>query len=157
MTSPTDAFEYATLIRFFIIVFGAVLVVYLITARRRLKRYIRPRKDRLPPRLWFYSSLVDMELGVAPNTAKHLEKLFYTFLQREYNLPDIRPETAFSLVKERESDASRIDLYGEIYNEIESLKHMPAGSVIEYVRRLKPAFHEGVAAQTSTSRDCNTC
>jgi len=152
-----DAAAYDSLIKLFILVFALALIVYLFLARGRLRRPARPRTDRLTPELWFYSALVDIELGKAPGTARHLERQFFTFLKRRYELPNAKPQTAFELVKQCETDAGLIEFYGEIYNETISLKHLPPDAVIAYARRLKKAFNKGVAPQAFTAHDCNNC
>ena len=151
------AADYTSLIKLFILVFGLALVVYLVVARGRLRRPPRLRRSRLSPELWFYSALVDIELGKSPATGKHMQRQFFTFLQLRYELPNARPDTAFELVRQRESDPDLIEQYGEIYNETVSLKQKPTEDVIAYARRLKKAFNKGIAAQVSTAQDCNNC
>jgi hypothetical protein len=49
--------------------------------------------------------------------------LFYSFLCRKYHIEkkDLKNNTIFDLVKNREDDSELLDLYGEIWNSIESL------------------------------------
>ncbi|MCD4828860.1 MAG: hypothetical protein K8R90_05445 [Candidatus Cloacimonetes bacterium] len=152
-----DAASYDSLIWLFIIVFALALIIYLLMGRRRLWRPAKLPHSRLSPEIWFYSVLVDIEIGAAPATARHLQRQFFVYLQRRYNLPDSKPDTAFELVKQSEKDPQRIELYGNVYNEIISLKQKPAEAVIAYARQLKKAFNQGVAQQAATSSDCNNC
>ncbi len=150
------ASAYDSLLKIFIFVFAVGLLIYLFAARRLLKTRPPRVRDRLAPDLWFYSALVDIEIGNAPATARHLTDIFFLYLQRRYKLPNAKPETAFELVKQHETDERLIERYGEIYNTALSLKQNPRDDVIAYARQLKKAFNAGVAPQAA-KQDCNNC
>ena len=114
--------------------------------RKLRSRYYKAKfNDSMPANLWFYSQLVNIEAGVHKATYKNLFDTFIKFLFRKYKIQkkELKKKTYFELVREREDNDDVIDLYGEIWNSIDEMKHASSNEVLSYIKKIKLIFNKG--------------
>ncbi|MCL2065158.1 MAG: hypothetical protein FWG98_12440 [Candidatus Cloacimonetes bacterium] len=117
----------------------------------------------MPTNLWFYYELVNMEADNRKAKYKYLLNLFSEFLFRKYNITpnDLKNKTYFEIVRERENDDDVIELYGNIWNSIDDLKHSSQNEVIAYIKSIKLIFNKGNfedwIKQQKKNKPCNDC
>ncbi len=142
------------------------LLVFIIYWFRKVKvrAYKSSFSDKeMPVNLWFYSQLVNMEIGTLRPSYNNLQQLFYRFLVRKYKITKIEYKnfSIFNLVKNKEEDQEILNLYGEIWNSIEDLKHSPKNEVIAYIKQIKTIFNKKDVSewieQRKKSKPCNDC
>ena len=141
-----------------------VLIVLFIFLRKLRKKMYKPHfNDNMPHNLWFYYEMINMEADHKIATQKRLEKTFIDFLFRKYYISseDLKKKSYFELVREREEDDNVIELYGEIWNNIEELKHKPQNEVLVYIKSIKLIFNKGNfedwIQQHKRGKPCNDC
>ncbi len=154
---------YRQLIYAFIMIFSMLIIFYILRTKKRFlsKKKYKPRMI-LPPPLWFYSRLLDYEIGALKPTSENLMADFMSFLEKKYGITKEMLEsfTIFHLVRVNESDNDIIELYGEMYNEIESLKQKTDQEVIQYIKKIKLYFNKEKYLSPlpkRKKRDCNNC
>jgi len=118
----------------------------------------------MPANLWFYEQLVNMEIKTIKPTSKNLETAFMQYLHRKYAITkqDLKRHTIFEVVGEREQNPDFIELYGDIWNKAQEMKHSPSTEVIAYIKSIKVYFNkENVSAwvqiQKAKRENCNDC
>jgi len=149
------------LIKYIIIFLIAFVFFYLYTWFRGMrKKTQRPEKDDMPANLWFYDQLINMEIMPKKATAKRLYQNFMQYLHRKYH---INPkDSVFEVVASKEKDPAFIELYGDIYNRTQEMKHSKPSEVLEYIKSIKHVFNqdnvsEWIARRQRDKDDCNDC
>lgn len=156
LASLPDRYDYGSLIRGAIFFFSLILILYLIRGRKRLgrKRYRDPRP--LAPDLWFYSRLVDIELGTVKPKASLLMKLYCEYLGRKFEASPAHVRK----ILEAGGDDPDLAPYLSRWREMENLKRNDGTSVITYVKEIKFEYAGSVSPkleQESDDEPCNNC
>ncbi len=144
-----------------LIIFVAYIFIKFFTNRR--KRFKALSKiQKMPPNIWFYSRLIDYELSIEKVNAQKLQACFYEYLERKYKLSDsdMNKKSIFEWVKAKESDEEYIDLYGDIYNQLNDMKQLPTNEVITYIKSIKKYFNQEDLTEWIEKRrqeNCNNC
>jgi len=148
------------------IIIVILLVLIVLKVRGMMKRAYKPQYDdpSMPANIWFYSQLVNMEVGSTRANHKKLLNCFLSYLYRKYHIRKhhLETKTVFEVVAEREEDPQYIELYGEIWNSIQELKQKPKSEVIPYIKTIKGAFNkdridEWVKNREANKKECNDC
>lgn len=125
---------------------GAVVFTALIYIFRRMKRKKKPgmiAKDfKMPAEIWFYSRLLDLEIG---NLDYELYlPLYQEYLGRRYatrNIPKER-ETFINYLKEKEEDPKTQRFLAALYFEIAAVKQKGKEEVINHIKEIKFNFNQ---------------
>ncbi|HOE90585.1 MAG TPA: hypothetical protein PLV22_01250 [Candidatus Cloacimonadota bacterium] len=130
--------------------------------KRRVDRIKRRNIRNVPANIWFYSQLVNFELGIDKVNSDILMKSFFEYLQRKYLISDdeLKNKTIFKLVNENEKNEDYIELYGNIYHKIENLKQNSQESIILYIKSIKKYFNQDDLSEwieRQKYNDCNDC
>ena len=125
----------------------AILIIGIIMFTIRIMRQAyKPNYDasKMPANLWFYSKLINLEVGNEKANYKNLLNSFITFLQKKYRIKDIdlKQKTIFEYVQSREDNEAILELYGEIWNDIDDLKNSSTQDIILYIKKIKTAFNK---------------
>ena len=148
------------------IIIVLLLILIAIKVRSAMKRAYKSQygDPTMPANIWFYSELVNMEIGETKPTQKNLNECFMKYLKRKYHIRKHHLEkfTIFQIVAQREEDPKYIELYGEIWNSIQELKQKSKGEVLAYIKTIKTAFNkeridEWVKNREASKEDCNDC
>jgi len=117
----------------------------------------------MPANLWFYTQLINIEIGEKKANQKTLKKIFIEFLYRKYRISkyDLSKKTIFVIVREKEDNDTIINLYGDIWNSIDDLKQKSNDEVIKYVKSIKlkfnkDGFDDWIKSQ-KIEKNCNNC
>ncbi|PID29976.1 MAG: hypothetical protein CSB55_00645 [Candidatus Cloacimonadota bacterium] len=149
------------LLKSFVVIFGFILIVYMIKIRNKIFRRPRVYRDKLPAEIWFYSKLLDIQIGKEKANSDVLWNIFQSFLLRKYKLHEdlLKTYTIFKLVQVHEKDSAMIDFYGDIYAAIENLKHQTEEEVLSYVKSIKREFNKGDITEFISEKkgNCNNC
>jgi len=120
--------------------------------------------DNMPANLWFYDQLINIEINPKKASAKKLKKCFIAYLYRKYHITktDLRKNTIFDIVAQREKNAHFIELYGDIYNTTQEMKHSHPSDVIAYIKSIKYVFNQDnvsdwIATRQTKKEKCNDC
>ena len=127
-----------------IIVF-LVIALILFIRKKRMQMYKPVYTDgNMPANVWFYSKLIDIEIGTEKATHRQLYRYFMEYLHRKYKIKkaDLKKNTIYEIVANSENDENIINLYDEIYNDIDELKQKNKTDVIEYIKMIKPLFNK---------------
>jgi len=130
--------------------------------KRRIARIKRRGIRSIPANIWFYSQLVNFELGIDKVNSDILMNNFFEYLQRKYLISDdeLKDKTIFKLVNENEKNEDYIELYGDIYHKIENLKQNDQENIILYIRSIKKYFNQDDLSEWIEKQkynDCNNC
>ncbi len=146
---------------FVILLLCILLIVFIKKIRSHSRRVIYKTDTFIPAHLWFYSKLIDIEIGSSPATSKNVMVLFYKFLQRLYKISekDFQQKTIFELVKAKENNSEILDFYGDLYNEINDLSENDPKEVLIYVKKIKNLFNKEDNSLWIEQRkkECNNC
>jgi hypothetical protein len=146
-----------------------ILVVILVLGiifwfRKSFKNVYKYRNnDSMPPGLWFYSELINLEIDIKKANYKNLNKTFFKYLEKKYKITkkEIKTNTIFEIVNEKEKQENLINLYGLIWNKINDLKQKNNSDVIKCINDLKRVFIEDNIdewiVKYSSSNKCNNC
>ena len=153
-----------TLIKIIIVILAISFIIFLIRQRKYILK-IDIDDDDMPHNLWFYSQLVNMEIGEIKPSYKNLLHLFKKFLYRRYMISktDLKTNTIFEIVNRREYDKDVIDLYGEIWNNIDELKDKGSDEILVYTKSIKKRFNKGdffewiEERKKAEEEPCNNC
>ena len=146
----------------------SVMCLFLIIFIYRVMKKSKPivyEDITVPANFWFYSLLVNMQLGIEKVSAHRLMECFYNFLYKRYHIKkeELALKTVFEYVKEREDRADIIELYGKIWNDINDLQGKSDLEIIEYIKSIKLLFNkEDVDSWVSAKKfvkgnTCNNC
>lgn len=150
-------------------ILAILLVIFLFYWLKKVKTraYKSGFSDKdMPANLWFYSQLVNIEIGTVKASYRNLNQLFIRFLIRKYKISKIEFNSfsIFDLVKSKEKDKDILDIYGEIWNSIEDLKHKKKSEVIAYIKDIKKVFNKEDITEWLTlkknqvkNKPCNDC
>ncbi|HPY96475.1 MAG TPA: hypothetical protein PL063_04630 [Candidatus Cloacimonadota bacterium] len=130
--------------------------------KRRIARIKRRGIRSIPANIWFYSQLVNFELGIDKVNSDILMNNFFEYLQRKYLISDdeLKDKTIFKLVNENEKNEDYIELYGDIYHKIENLKQNDQENIILYIKSIKKYFNQDDLSEWIEKQkynDCNNC
>ena len=143
-----------------------LLVIGIILIFLRVKKKVyRPNYDskNMPANLWLYSQLVDIEVGNYKANYKNLYNAFVSFLCKKYKISkdELKNNSIFELVKKREESPDLLELYGEIWNSVEELKHKGSAEIVAYIKNIKPLFNKENVSEwieiQKTRKPCNDC
>ncbi|HOD53400.1 MAG TPA: hypothetical protein PKJ08_02625 [Candidatus Cloacimonadota bacterium] len=153
--------DFQRLILYFLILFILYIFIRFYTNRRK-KLIALSKIQKMPANIWFYSKLIDFELGIDKVNSMRLLKCFYDYLQRKYKIndSDLKEKTIFQWVNEKEEDLEYIELYGDIYNRINELKQNDSSEVITYIKSIKKYFNQEDLTDWIEKRrqeNCNNC
>ncbi|MCK9329323.1 MAG: hypothetical protein PHY08_14385 [Candidatus Cloacimonetes bacterium] len=151
----------------FFVIFLLILILYWFYKVRKRAYKTNISDGDIPAHLWFYSQLVDIEIGASRASSSNLKKKFIKFLYRKYKFTsyEVRKSTIFEVVRLKEANNEVLGLYGEIWNNIEDLKHSNKKEVISYIKTIKKFFNkEDVSGwlnqrkqMKQNQRQCNDC
>ena len=146
-----------------LIIFLIIILLYWFQKVKRKAYKINSSDKYIPAHLWFYSQLVNFEIGVYKANSTNLFNYFVRFLYRKYKISkyDLKIKSLFDIVKDREDNRNLLDLYGEIWNSIEDLKHSSTNEVIEYIKSIKYLFNKEDVTEwielRKNEKKCNDC
>lgn len=150
-----------TMMIFLILFLCYILLIFYKKIRRKAHRTLFQSDSSMPAHLWFYSKLVDMEIGTTPLSPKLLMKNFYIFLERFYNLSEkeLQFKSIFDLVKLKEQDPEVLEFYGDLYNQINELPENSPQDIKEYIRKIKIFFNKKDVTNwiEQRNKNCNNC
>lgn len=146
----------------FLMLLFLLMLVWIILKRIKRKKNRIGINETMPPNIWFYSKLLDLELNIVKPNTNNLWIMFQEYLKRKYKLSDkdLKNQSIFSLVKQKESDHDYIDLYGDIYQNIQDLKHSDGNEVILFIKSIKKYFNKEDLSDWIEKRkidNCNDC
>ena len=163
MESLLDIVEQGqTLIRIIIVILIIGIIMFTIKIMRRA---YKPNYDasRMPANLWFYSKLINLEVGNDKANYKNLHNSFMTFLMMKYRIRDndLKQNSIFDLVQKREENMGILELYGEIWNDIEDLKNSEDSDVVRFIKKIKMMFNKDDVSEwierQKLKKPCNDC
>lgn len=135
------------------------MLVWIILKRIKRKKNRINFNDSMPPNIWFYSKLLDLELNIEKPTPNNLWNLFHEYLKRKYKFSDnqLKTQSIFQLVSQNETDNEYIDLYGDVYQKIQDLKHSEPNDVILFIKSIKKYFNKEDLSEWIEIRKINNC
>jgi len=150
----------------FVLIFAIIFMVFYTRSIKKRNSHIYELSDAeedMPANIWFYSKLVSMEIGEISANQVNLYDLFLKYLYRKYFISQemLEKKTIFEIVNSKESDPNLIELYGEIWFSIESLKAKNPEDVIKYIKTIKSLFNKEYLSdwieQQKKKEPCNDC
>jgi len=147
------------------IVIALLILGIILFTIRIMRRAYRPHYDssNMPANLWFYSKLINLEVGNEKANYQNLHNHFIGFLHKKYRIrkDDLKTNTIFEIVRKREENSEMLDFYGEIWNSIEDLKKSDTSEVVAYTKTIKTAFNKEDISEwldlQKIKKPCNDC
>ena len=154
--------ENAPILWVILIVVCIIFVFQMIRILKKTKR-IKFEEIDVPANIWFYSMLVNMEIGIEKATYDKLMHYFMNYLYKKYQISreDLKTQSVFDLVSSKEDRQDVLDLYGDIWNSLEDLKESGRDDIVKYIKTIKFYFNkenlDGWISARNYNKQCNDC
>ncbi len=128
-----------TRVRYFL--YGLVVVISLFIIMKILQRKNHfSGRINLPPETWFYSKLIDIELGTEKE--KNIISFFLKYISLKYGLKNINKSNFPEMIGNLETDIRLLGFLKGYYEELLELEKNKFDRTIEFIKETKFNFNQ---------------
>lgn len=117
--------------------------------------------DHLPPKLWLYSQLVNLEIDIENTNAEKLMMIYLIFIKKYYHIDSysLGESNFHEIIKTHENNEEYASFYTEMYDNIQKLRNEEVSTVIDYIKKIKLLFNkdEVLLWLNDNIKNCNNC